>query len=306
MVMSKMAEILLDIFIVMAAGYYTTYIKLVKEENFKMLADLIILVTTPLLIFHNMYSNYTPVLLKTAYILPFVSASTLVLTLLLSMAIFNLLKVPEEKKNALYALSSFSNTLFLGLPINIALFGDKSIPYVILYDLGHTALFWTLGMWVLSEEKSFDIKGLKKIINPSFVSLALSFLIAVSRIKIPDVIMKSAQMIGSITIPLAIMFIGMNMYIIKKNNIDYLVCMAAMLKLILSPLIAFGIVYFLNLPIDAKKVAVLEAAMPTMMTVAIVARQISEKNSFASAGVFVTNLASFLTMPIFLALINIF
>lgn len=161
MVISKMAEILVELFIVMAVGYYITYIKLVKEEHFKMLADLIILVTTPLLIFHNMYSNYTPALLRTAYILPFVSASTLVLTLLVSMALFKLLKAPEEKKNALYALSSFSNTLFLGLPINIALFGDKSIPYVILYDLGHTALFWTLGVWILSEEKSFDINGFK-------------------------------------------------------------------------------------------------------------------------------------------------
>lgn len=271
-----------------------------------MLADLIILVTTPLLIFHNMYSNYTPALLRTAYILPFVSASTLVLTLLVSMAIFKLLKAPEEKKNVLYAISSFSNTLFLGLPINIALFGDKSIPYVILYDLGHTALFWTLGIWVLSEEKSFDINGFKKLLNPSFASLALSFLIVISRIKIPDVILKSAQMIGSVTIPLAIMFIGMNMYIIKKSNIDYFVYLAAIIKLILSPLIAFGIVYFLNLPLDAKKVAALEAAMPTMMTVAIVARQMSEKNSFASAGVFVTNLISLLTIPIFLVLVNIF
>lgn len=306
MVISKMAEILVEIFIVMAVGYYITYIKLVKQEHFKMLADLIILVTTPLLIFHNMYSNYTPALLRTAYILPFVSASTLVLTLLVSMAIFKLLKAPEEKKNVLYAISSFSNTLFLGLPINIALFGDKSIPYVILYDLGHTALFWTLGIWVLSEEKSFDINGFKKLLNPSFASLALSFLIVISRIKIPEVILKSAQMIGSVTIPLAIMFIGMNMYIIKKSNIDYFVYLAAIIKLILSPLIAFGIVYFLNLPLDAKKVAALEAAMPTMMTAAIVARQMSEKNSFASAGVFVTNLVSFLTIPIFLVLINIF
>ncbi|WP_353738697.1 AEC family transporter [Caldanaerobacter sp.] len=67
---------------------------------------------------------------------------------------------------------------------------------------------------------------------------------------------------------------------------------------------AFLLVYYLNLPVIAKKVAVLEAAMPTMITVAIVARQMSEKNSFASTVVFIANLLSFLTIPIFLVLTN--
>lgn len=304
MVTSKMAEILAEIFIVMAVGYYVAYIKLVKEEHFKMLADLTILVATPLLVFYSMYVNYIPELLKAAYKLPFVSFFTVVLTLLISAFIFKLLKVPEEKKNALYALSSFSNTIFLGLPINMALFGDISLPYVILYDLGHTPLFWTLGIWVLSDDKSFDVKGLKRILNPSFISIVLSFMVASLRIHVPEVIMKSAHMIGSIAIPMALLFIGMNMYVVEKGDLNYLLFIPALIKLILTPLIAFLLVYYLNLPVIAKKVAVLEAAMPTMITVAIVARQMSEKNSFASTVVFIANLLSFLTIPIFLVLTN--
>jgi hypothetical protein len=227
-----------------------------------------------------------------------------VLTLLISAFIFKLLKVPEEKKNALYALSSFSNTIFLGLPINMALFGDISLPYVILYDLGHTPLFWTLGIWVLSDDKSFDVKGLKQILNPSFISIVLSFMVASLRIHVPEVIMKSAYMIGSIAIPMALLFIGMNMYVIEKGDLNYLLFIPALIKLILTPLIAFLLVYYLNLPVIAKKVAVLEAAMPTMITVAIVARQMSERNGFASTVVFIANLLSFLTIPIFLVLIN--
>ncbi|MGB9780491.1 AEC family transporter [Caldanaerobacter sp.] len=304
MVASKMAEILVEIFIVMAVGYYVAYIKLVKEEHFKMLADLTILVATPLLIFYSMYVNYTPELLKASYKLPLVSSFTVVLTLLISAFIFKLLKVPEEKKNALYALSSFSNTIFLGLPINMALYGDISLPYVILYDLGHTPLFWTLGIWVLSDDKSFDIKGLKQILNPSFISIVLSFMVASLRIHVPEVIMKSAHMIGSIAIPMALLFIGMNMYVIEKGDVNYFLFIPALIKLILTPLIAFLLVYYLNLPVIAKKVAVLEAAMPTMITVAIVARQMNEKNSFASTVVFIANLLSFLTIPIFLVLLN--
>lgn len=306
MAIIKMAEVLSEIFIVMAAGYYIAFIKLVKEENLKMLADLIILISTPLLIFYSMYSTYKPNLLKVSYILPFVSSATLILTLIVSILIFKVFKVPFEKKNVFYALSSFSNTIFLGLPINLALFGDISIPYVILYDFGHTALFWTLGIWILSEEKKIDILAFKKILNPSFIALILSFLIAISRIKVPEIFLKSAQMIGSITVPLAMLFIGMNMYLIKKDEIETSVYVSAVIKLIISPLIAFMLVYFLNLPIDAKKIAVLEAAMPTMMSVAIVAKQFNVKNSFASFGVVIMNMLSFLTIPMFLVLISAF
>ena len=306
MAIIKMAEVLSEIFIVMAAGYYIAFIKLVKEENLKMLADLIILISTPLLIFYSMYSTYKPNLLKVSYILPFVSSATLILTLIVSILIFKVFKVPFEKKNVFYALSSFSNTIFLGLPINLALFGDISIPYVILYDFGHTALFWTLGIWILSEEKKIDILSFKKILNPSFIALILSFLIAISRIKVPEIFLKSAQMIGSITVPLAMLFIGMNMYLIKKDEIETSVYVSAVIKLIISPLIAFMLVYFLNLPIDAKKIAVLEAAMPTMMSVAIVAKQFNVKNSFASFGVVIMNMLSFLTIPMFLVLISAF
>ncbi|MGB9678427.1 MAG: AEC family transporter [Thermoanaerobacteraceae bacterium] len=306
MAIIKMAEVLSEIFIVMAVGYYIAFIKLVKEENLKMLADLVILISTPLLIFYSMYSTYKPDLLKVSYILPFVSSATLILTLIVSILIFKVFKVPFEKKNVFYALSSFSNTIFLGLPINLALFGDISIPYVILYDFGHTALFWTLGIWILSEEKKLDILAFKKILNPSFIALILSFLIAVSRIKVPEIFLKSAQMIGSITVPLAMLFIGMNMYLIKKGEIETSVYVSAVIKLIISPLIAFMLVYFLNLPIDAKKIAVLEAAMPTMMSVAIVAKQLNVKNSFASFGVVIMNMLSFLTIPMFLVLISVF
>lgn len=307
MVISKIAEVLAEIIIVMTVGYYIARIKVANEENFKMLADLIILFAAPALIFYSMYSTYTPQLLKTAYMVPFIGASIPFLTMITTVCIFKLFKIPHEKKNVFYAISSFSNTVFLGLPINLSIFGEKSIPIVILYDLGHTTLFWTLGMWVLSNEKSFDIKGFKKLINPPFVALIISFLVTLSGFKIPDFILKSSQMIGNITVPLAMMFIGMNMaYInVKEDKAGHFIYISAIIKLILSPAIAFLILSLLNLPPDIKKILVLEAAMPTMLNTAIVARQLSEKNGFASAGVFIMNLMAFLSIPIVLYVISL-
>lgn len=39
-----------------------------------------------------------------------------------------------------------ANTMFIGLPVNLALFGDESIPSVMLYYMVNLTFFWTLGV----------------------------------------------------------------------------------------------------------------------------------------------------------------
>ena len=58
------------------------------------------------------------------------------------------------KKSVVVSLSPCffnSNTIFVGLPINQALFGDASIPYVLIYYMCNTTFFWTLELTLFSE-----------------------------------------------------------------------------------------------------------------------------------------------------------
>ena len=73
-----------------------------------------------------------------------------------------------------------SNTIFVGLPINQALFGDASIPYVLIYYMCNTTFFWTLGTYLIQRdgegEAQFDLKtSLKKsFLRPDGLSLGTS------------------------------------------------------------------------------------------------------------------------------------
>lgn len=306
LVTSKIAEVLLQIFTVMAVGFYVAKIKIVKEENFKAFADLTVLVAIPALIFYGIYTNYTLDMLKTSYMIPIVGVAVPFLTYLVSKIIFLLLKVPEEIEKELYLISSFSNTLFVGLPVSLALFGEKSLPFVILYDFGHTSLFWTLGVMIITGDKLFNAKNFKKLVNPSTITLFFSFLAITLHIKIPSFLLKSLQMIGGIAVPLAMMFIGMNMVHIdfKERNGSKYVYIAAVIKLILAPLIAYGVVSFLSIPSLVKKIVILESAMPAMASSAIIAKQYDKNHKFVSISVFLTNMLSFITISVILYLMG--
>lgn len=49
--------------------------------------------------------------------------------------------------------------MFIGLPVNLALFGEKSIPAVMLYYMVNTTFFWTLGVHNIVQDTLSDTKN---------------------------------------------------------------------------------------------------------------------------------------------------
>lgn len=74
-----------------------------------------------------------------------------------------------------------SNTIFMGIPINLALFGEDSLPYVLIYYVANTMFFWTFGVYEISldnkklKAKNSIRKTLKNIFSPALLGFAQSF-----------------------------------------------------------------------------------------------------------------------------------
>ena len=54
-------------------------------------------------------------------------------TFFISKAIIHLFKLPKNHHGTFSTMFTCSNTIFIGLPINLAIFGEKAVPYVLLY-----------------------------------------------------------------------------------------------------------------------------------------------------------------------------
>ena len=82
-----------------------------------------------------------------------------VLSMMILMAIaFALVRIFNIRKGRQGLFTSMffnSNTIFVGLPINQALFGDCSIPYVLIYYMANTTIFWTLGTFFIQRAHRF-------------------------------------------------------------------------------------------------------------------------------------------------------
>ena len=58
---------------------------------------------------------------------------SMVILLGIATAVARIFAVKKERRGLFISMFFNSNTIFVGLPINQALFGDASIPYVLIY-----------------------------------------------------------------------------------------------------------------------------------------------------------------------------
>ena len=61
-----------------------------------------------------------------------------------------LLKVKRGRRGTFINMFVNDNTIFIGLPLNLALFGNNAVPYFLMYYVVNTVSTWTLGAFLMS------------------------------------------------------------------------------------------------------------------------------------------------------------
>ena len=109
-------------------------------------------------------------------------ALSMVILFGIATAVARIFAVRQDRRGLFISMFFNSNTIFVGLPINQALFGDASIPYVLIYYMCNTTFFWTLGTYLIQRdgegEAEFDLKtSLNKIFSLPLMGFIIGLII---------------------------------------------------------------------------------------------------------------------------------
>ena len=128
--------------------------------------------------------------------------------------VIKLVKMREGRRGVFYNAVVNANTIFIGLPLNMALFGEAASKYYLMYYITNTVSIWTLGYMLLASdpmENSGDAKGgfdLKKLLSPPLIAFVIAFAVLLSGIKVITPIVETTKYLGSVVTPLALLYIG--------------------------------------------------------------------------------------------------
>ena len=279
------------------------------DKSRGLLAKLVTQVALPCYMLYTITQRFTAAdLLKMLPALRF-PALSMVILLGIATGVARIFAVRQDRRGLFISMFFNSNTIFVGLPINQALFGDASIPYVLIYYMCNTTFFWTLGTYLIQRdgegEARFDLKtSLKKVFSPPLMGFLLGLVLVMLQIKLPAFLASDLQYLGNLTTPLSMIFIGLSVSHVGVKQLvlrkDQLLILLG--RFLVAPLLMATIVYWVPLPSLMKQVFIIQSAMPVMTNAPVVASLYGADSDYAAVMVTETTLATMVVIPILMLL----
>lgn len=279
------------------------------DKSRGLLAKLVTQVALPCYMLYTITQRFTAAdLLKMLPALRF-PALSMVILLGIATGVARIFAVRQDRRGLFISMFFNSNTIFVGLPINQALFGDASIPYVLIYYMCNTTFFWTLGTYLIQRdgegEAQFDIRtSLKKVFSPPLMGFLLGLVLVILHIKLLAFLASDLQYLGNLTTPLSMIFIGLSVSHVGVKQLvlgkDQLLILLG--RFLVAPLLMASIVYWVPLPSLMKQVFIIQSAMPVMTNAPVVARLYGADSDYAAVMVTETTLATMVVIPILMLL----
>lgn len=306
MVLINAVQGVLTIVIMISIGYVLTEKKWFNEEISRVFAKLVTNVSLPALMISDLMGSFTKDKLESlskGLIAPFLSIAA---CYIISIAVSKILKVQKSREGTFQSMFFNSNTIFIGLPVNLALFGNKSMPYVLLYYIANTTFFWTLGVYCISKDTEgghgsiLSKATIKRIISPPLLGFIAAVILILLKIELPPFIMNTCKYLGNLTTPLSMIFIGISIHSVKLKElkIDKDVLGVLVGRFLVCPLIMVMMLILMPMPELMKKVFIMQSAMPVMTNAPIIAKVYGADSNYAAIMVTLSTILSVITIPI--------
>ena len=217
------------------------------------------------------------------------------------------------------ACVSYSNTIFIGIPVNMALFGEAAVPYVLLYYFASTSFFWTVGNYAISRDErpagsAAPQRGApgaprrrKVVVSAPVCGFLLGVLLTVLHVELPRFFLDAARQVGDLTTPLALIYIGVTLrdMDLRRLRLTRDMSLALIGRMVVSPLVVWALLPLFGLPELMGKVFVMQASLPVLMQVAILSGYYNTDPEFGSIMVSLSTLACALTIPVYMVLLSL-
>ena len=289
--------------ILMAIGFIAVKAKALTKDALNALSRLIVMIILPALIFSIMAGSGVTIndfLNNGAFAIGVALCYTLLI--ISGIVMSRLLKLEGKTANIYMSLATFGNMGFMGIPLLLGIFSDPVVQVCIaVYTVIDMALLWTYGVYLCSrhQDSANPISAIKNMINPTTVALLIGFIIMAVRLPVPGLLMSTITGIGNTSKYLTLIYIGGVLAYVSlakvstKSNILVLTAV----KMLALPVIVFILLGFF-LPLEQRTILTLIVGLPGMTTVAMIASNYQSDVEYATEIIFVTTLASLVTIPL--------
>ena len=283
-----------------AVGFTLVKLKLLKQEDSRVISVLLVYVLQPCLIARAFQIDLTPERMHGFICGTLLATATILLSMLMSricMKPFGLDAI--DRSTIIYA-----NVGNLLLPLVSMALGDEMVFYCSSFQIPFNALLWTHCFSIIKGDRTVNVR--KLLLNPNLIALFIGIFFLVTRIAVPSVIDAAAKGFNDMVAASSMLLVGMVIAGIDIKTVftykkAYLVSFGRLLAVpILSMLILYATGFLTHHPElrAVFMVVILGAGAPSASSIVQIA--VLHNKDAAKAGIYnvMTTLLCIVTMPL--------
>ncbi|SES30367.1 AEC family transporter [Salipaludibacillus aurantiacus] len=298
--MTIFISVVLPVLLVFLIGYV---VQIWRRVDIKPVSTVAIYILTPALVFETFY--------KAEMNMQYVYMIVFALGLLFALIIINKLYAWKMKYNSsteggLILSTAFMNSGNYGAPIILFAYGQEGFAYAVSFMVLQSVIMNFFGVYYAARGVSGVKTALQVLLRmPVTYAVILAVILKLLNVTVPANLMQPVELISQAAIPTVMLILGMQLAQIKWTGFEWgKVSYGVIVRLLLSPLIAWGITLILPLDPLLAKVLIVASAMPSAATIVMYAVEFDAKPKLVSSITLITTLLSVLTLTLLLVILG--
>lgn len=308
-----------EIVLIMALGYILRRNNWFADSFGGNIASLITKIALPASIFMSVMKYLTKDKLLGLGIGIIFPALAVIVSYLVAFAAVKLFKIRPGRRRIFINAVANANTIFIGMPLNTALFGNKAMSYFLIYYIVNTVSTWAFGVYLIQnddptadgQKKQRDHINWSKLLPMPLVGFIFSIIWLLIGIPVPNFIGQTLSYVGSLVTPLSLIYIGIVLYDAGLNNFRFErdSVLALIGRFIISPLaliilIKLGMGMGVHLPSLMRQTLVVQSATPMLAVLPILAKEAHGDVKYATDVVVMSTVLFVVVVPILMAILQ--
>jgi predicted permease len=212
------------------------------------------------------------------------------------------LRLDRTSLSAFLLVVACSNSGNYGLPVALLAFGREALTYASVYFVSSAIFSYTGGVLLAASGRRSIAQALGGVVRVPAVWGAVAAGLTMSLgFSMPEAIARPVGLLSDAALPMMVLVLGMQLERATWPDRPDMVMAAALLSLIVTPLVAFGVAHLIGLEGPALQAGVLQASMPTAVITTILALEFDVAPNFVTSAVCVTTLLSPITLTLVIA-----
>lgn len=215
---------------------------------------------------------------------------------LVSAAVVVAMRWPRDLLGPTLLTTVFPNSGNYGLPVLLFAFGEAGFELGVAVVVLQFLLMYSFGVYFASMHGDVRLALLNAARQPTIYAGLVGYVFALTDLDLPVWLAEPLGLLAAAGVPLILLVLGMQLAFTKLGRVAGFVGVTSAVRLLLGPLVAFGIVAAMGITGLLADVLVVQAAMPPAIVMSLMAIEFDSRPDLVSGAIMLATLLSFATL----------